>query len=56
MEVWALMRIAFSAARVALSKSGINKIAVRSFAGERQCMCATRIGPAFFWFDVLLRC
>ena len=33
MEVWGLMRIAFSAARVALSRSGINKIAMRSFAG-----------------------
>ena len=34
MEVWGLMRLAFSAARVALSKSGLNKIAMRSFAGE----------------------
>jgi len=33
MEVWGLMRMAFSAARVALSKSGINKIALRSFPG-----------------------
>ncbi|GAX84107.1 hypothetical protein CEUSTIGMA_g11530.t1 [Chlamydomonas eustigma] len=37
MEVWGLMRIAFSAARVALSRSGINKIAMRSFAG----VCST---------------
>lgn len=34
MELWALMRIAFSAARVALSKSGISKIAIRSFSGR----------------------
>ena len=34
MEMWGLMRLAFSAARVALSKSGLNKIAMRSFAGE----------------------
>ncbi|KAG1666846.1 hypothetical protein FOA52_009470 [Chlamydomonas sp. UWO 241] len=33
MEVCALQRASFSAARVALSKSGINKIAVRAFAG-----------------------
>eukprot|EP00955_Chlamydomonas_euryale_P037842 350902-Chlamydomonas_euryale.AAC.1 len=38
MEVWALMRAAFSAARVALSRAGINKIATHAFAGV--CRCA----------------
>jgi hypothetical protein len=33
MEMWGLLRLGLSAARVALSKSGINKIAARSFMG-----------------------
>lgn len=33
METWGLLRLAFSAARVALSKSGIAQISVRSFNG-----------------------
>eukprot|EP00798_Chlamydomonas_sp_ICE-L_P022806 gene22806-29971_t len=35
MEAWGLMRLAFSAARVALSKSGISKIAARSIQAAR---------------------
>lgn len=34
MEMWGLLRLAFSAARVALSKSGISKIASSSFSGR----------------------
>ena len=47
MEMWGLMRLAFSSARVALSKSGITQIAAKSFtggAGSIVCACMWYVG------------
>lgn len=38
METWGMLRLAFSAARVALSRSGIARIATKCFMGGCRCM------------------
>lgn len=37
METWGLLRLAFSAARIALSRSGLLQIAAKSFSGMTVC-------------------
>jgi hypothetical protein len=43
METWGLMRLAFSAARIALSRSGLLQIASKSFTGGSICCSSASV-------------